>query len=312
MYAPAVENREGSGHLTPKSTGAPPALRDGPMPDAVGGTGEPLGRKGTLAVRLADSREEIAAAQRLRYKVFYEEMAARPDEAMRVAARDFDAFDDICDHLLVIEQKGEPVDDDDLSVAGGIVVGTYRLLRDEVARAHGGFYTADEFDIGPLMAAKGDELRFLELGRSCVLKPYRTKPTVELLWQGIWNYVRLHKMDVMFGCASLEGTDPDELALPLSFLHHHCLAPEEWRVRALPGRGVDMDRIPLDDLDPKDALRALPPLIKGYLRLGAHFGEGAVVDHQFNTTDVLIVLPVSAINERYFSHFGAPDERPGA
>jgi L-ornithine Nalpha-acyltransferase len=186
------------------------------------------------------------------------------------------------------------------------VVGTYRLLRQEVANRHWGFYTRGEYDIGPLLASHPD-LRFLELGRSCVLKPYRNKRTVELLWHGIWTYVLHHRIDVMIGCASLEGTDPKALALPLSFLHHYAAATPEWQARAVPDRFTAMDILPKDAIDPKAALHALPPMIKGYLRLGAGFGTGAVIDRQFGTTDVLVILPVSSINPRYIEHFG-----PGA
>jgi putative hemolysin len=273
--------------------------------------GMTLGRKGTMEVRLARNRDDIKACQTLRYRVFYEELSAQPDRQARLNKIDADGFDAICDHLLVIDHDIANADLDgevDLLPEGGGVVGTYRLLRQDVAERHGGFYTADEFDIQPLLDRKSPGTRFLELGRSCVLKPYRTKPTVELLWQGIWNYVRLHKLDVMLGCASLEGTDPDQLALPLSYLSHNHKAPEEWRVRALPERYVEMNRMAAEEIDLRSAMRALPPLIKGYLRLGAYIGEGAVIDAQFNTIDVLIVMPVDAINERYFSHFGGPDD----
>jgi putative hemolysin len=191
-------------------------------------------------------------------------------------------------------------------VADGELVGTYRLLRQEVAEANGGFYTQGEFDIAPLIGAHRD-LRFLELGRSCVLRPFRTKPVVELLWQGIWNYVRSHDMHVMLGCASLDGTEPEAHALALSFLAQ-AAPPPEWNVRAVPGRRVEMKRIPATEIDPRRALKDLPPLIKGYLRLGCYIGDGAVIDHQFNTIDVLIILPVSAINARYFAHFGQPND----
>jgi putative hemolysin len=136
-----------------------------------------------------------------------------------------------------------------------------------------------------------------------VLKPYRTRPTVELLWQAIWSYAYRHNVDVMIGCASIAGTDPKELAVPLSFLHHFALAPPEWRAKAQPDRHIDMNILPKDEIDPKEALRALPPLIRGYLRLGAHIGEGAVIDHQFGTTDVLIILPFARIDKRYSTHF---------
>jgi putative hemolysin len=218
---------------------------------------------------------------------------------------DSDRFDAICDHLLVV-QTADVTPPDAIRVADGELIGTYRLLRQEVAEANGGFYTEGEFDILPLMRSH-PELRFLELGRSCVLRPFRTKPVVELLWQGIWNYVRVHDMHVMLGCASLEGTDPDAHALSLSFLAQSA-PPPEWNVRALRDRYVEMKRIPLAELDPRRVLNNLPPLIKGYLRLGCYIGEGAVIDQQFNTIDVLIILPVSAINSRYFAHFGQPND----
>ena len=147
-------------------------------------------------------------------------------------------------------------------------------------------------------------LRFLELGRSCVLPPYRSKRTIELLWRGVWSYVREHRIDAMIGCASFEGTDIERLARPLSFLHHFARAPDDSRAGPHAVRRVEMNRMAKEAIDVKAALHELPPLIKGYLRVGAFVGDGAVIDNQFGTTDVLIVLPVAAINARYVSHFG--------
>src|ERR1700754_21852 len=265
-----------------------------------------LGRLGPLADRLAQQKRDVKRAQRLRYRVFYKDGTAIADAATLLARRDKDAFDRICDHLMVIDHAAKP------SMRGNQpVVGTYRLLRQDVAESHGGFYTENEFDIAGLIDRHAG-LRFLELGRSCVLPPYRNKRTVELLWHGIWTYVRRHRLDVMIGCASLEGTDPDRLALPLSFLHHYARAPEAWRAAAHPSRRVEMNRMSKEAINPKAALHALPPLIKGYLRLGAMIGDGAVIDHQFGTTDVLIVMPVSAISARYIEHFGADASRHAA
>ncbi|MCL2430179.1 MAG: ornithine--acyl-ACP N-acyltransferase OlsB, partial [Alphaproteobacteria bacterium] len=111
---------------------------------------------------------------------------------------------------------------------------------------------------------------------------------------------------------SLYGTDPDRLALPLSFLHHYARAPEPWRTVALPGRFLELNRMPKAAVAAKMARALLPPLIKGYLRLGAFVADGAVIDHRFGTTDVLIVLPVSAIRGRYLTHFGPRAERHAA
>jgi putative hemolysin len=265
-----------------------------------------LGTRNDLCVRLTRTREEIVTAQRLRYQVFYEELKANPNFASSQSRLDADRFDEFCDHLIVVRRtpKGEG---GQFNVDDGEMVGTYRLLRQSIAEQNGGFYTQSEFDIAPLLEAK-PALKFLELGRSCVLKQYRTKPVVELLWQGIWNYVRQHGLDVMLGCASLEGTDLRVHAKTLNFLAQNCSAPPEWHVHALHERYIEMKTNVESAIDSKAALKALPPLIKGYLRLGCYIGEGAVIDRQFNTTDVLIILPVSNINPRYFTHFGQPDE----
>ncbi|WP_442881044.1 GNAT family N-acetyltransferase [Bosea sp. (in: a-proteobacteria)] len=275
-----------------------------PGPDALSGT---LGRSGTLEVRLARGPREIWRAQRLRYRVFYQEMSAKPDVVSRMFRRDADRFDASCDHLLVIDHAAR-------GRFGGIkpkVVGTYRLMREQAAWRLGGFYSQSEFDIAP-MIARHPELRFLELGRSCVLKPYRTKKTVELLWHGIWAYVRHHRIDAMFGCASFDGTDPGMQALPLSFLHHHATAQDEWRAAAQPERHVAMDLLPAGMVDAKAALKSLPPLVKGYLRIGARFGSGAVIDRQFGTIDVLVILPVAAIDQRYRDYYGDEGQRYAA
>jgi putative hemolysin len=284
----------------------PPGARDTIKPARQFPQPATLGRLGALEVRLAGEKRDVKRAQKLRYRVFYKDGTAIADAATLLAQRDKDGFDRICDHLLVIDHAARP------SMSGRQpVVGTYRLLRQEVAAKHGGFYTENEFDIAGLIERHID-LRFLELGRSCVLPAYRTKRTVELLWHGIWSYVRQHRCDVMIGCASFEGTDPERLALPLSFLHHYARAPDVWRAAAHDLRRVEMNRMPKEAINPKAALHALPPLIKGYLRLGAFIGDGAVIDHQFGTTDVLIVMPVAAIHARYIEHFGADATRHAA
>jgi L-ornithine Nalpha-acyltransferase len=256
-----------------------------------------LGRLGPLEVRLAQTAAEVRQAQKLRYRVFYQEGPALANPGRLFARRDVDAYDAICDHLLVLDHAR-----DGQNANRPAVVGTYRLLRQPMAEEFSGFYSSGEFDIGALIARHGN-LQFLELGRSCVLAPYRDKRTVELLWHGIAGYLRQNRTDVMFGCASLDGTDPRQLAMPLSFLHHYARAPEAWRARALPERYIEMNRVSSEAIDPKEALRVLPPLIKGYLRIGAYIGDGAVVDHEFGTTDELIVLPVEAIKKRYVEHF---------
>lgn len=264
---------------------------------------EPLARIGSLEVRLAARPKDVRRAQRVRYKVFYEQGAAVADRLAALQRRDLCPFDAICDHLIVLDRAAES------RAMGGLrpkVVGTYRLLRQSVAARHSGFYTAQEFDVAPLLERHRDK-RFLELGRSCVLPDYRSKRTIELLWRGIGSYVRRHGIDVLIGCASLEGTDPAALALPLSFLHHHARAAPEWQAEPLPRRAGAATILPIESVDRRRALASLPPLMKGYLRAGARFGEGVVVDRQFGTTDVLAIMPLAELDGRYLAHFGAAD-----
>jgi putative hemolysin len=262
-----------------------------------------LATAGALEVRLAETEGEVEAAQRLRYRVFYEEMTAIPSPAMREQRRDFDQFDQFCDHMLVVDRERH---DEDGQPA---VVGTYRLLRNGDAARAGGFYTGGEYDIGPMLAEwRGRNL--LELGRSCILDEYRGKPsTMQLLWRGVMVYSWRFSIDLMFGCASLHGTDPAVLALPLSYLHHYHRMPDGMRVRARPELYVEMNRMPKEAIEPKAALHALPPMIKGYLRAGTSIGEGAVIDRQFDTTDVLIYLPLAKMDARYRSRFLRSVER---
>jgi L-ornithine Nalpha-acyltransferase len=260
-------------------------------------TGDVFGRIGNLETRLARTDREIDAAQAVRYRVFVDEMKAQlPPDAMR-RRRDVDSWDAICDHLLVLDRSIEGDTEDQ-------IVGTYRLLRQDVAMANGGFYSASEFAIDDLLARHSDK-QFMELGRSCVLPAYRTKRTVELLWQGNWAYALKHNMGAMFGCASFSGILPEQHAVALSFLYHNVRGRDEWAVEALPSLARTMDLMPTEAINARKALMTLPPLIKGYLRLGAMVSGSAVVDEAFNTTDVLIMLPIASISDRYVNYYGA-------
>lgn len=276
------------------------------MPRAVRdhGTLDPsLGRMGSLEARLAITKKDIRRAQKLRYRVFFEEGGAIADARSALARRDICPFDRICDHMLVIDHEAR----NKFGRKKPKVVGTYRLLRQDIAQQHGGFYSAQEFDIAPLLA-RHTGTRFLELGRSCVLPEYRSKRTIELLWRGIATYMQHYRIGAMIGCASFEGTNPLAHALPLSFLHHHAVSEGDWAAKALPERFVSMEMISKDAIELRRALDALPTLIRGYLRVGAKFGAGAVIDRQFGTVDVLVVLPVSAIDAKYLEHF-SPTQR---
>ena len=266
-------------------------------PDQAAGFGEL--RSGTLGVRIATSVAEIDAAQALRYHVFYDEMGAHPDAATAASRRDGDRFDAVADHLLVVDHAIGPGPEG--------VVGTYRLIRAEAAAKVGGFYSADEYDLTAVRAFPG---RVMELGRSCVDASHRNRAVMQLLWRGISAYISHHDVGLMFGCASLHGTDPDALAVELTYLHTYHLAPPEIRPRALAGRYVEMRRMDPAEIVPKRALAALPPLIKGYLRLGGFVGDGAVIDRQFNTVDVAILVKSDLVTSKSARHYERTRKEP--
>ncbi len=249
-------------------------------------------RAGQLQVRLAETWDEVDAALALRYRVFFEEMKARASPGLVAKQRDVDEFDPYSDHLLVT----------DTALGGGpeAVVGTYRMLRREGAAKVGRFYSSSEYDMRPIIDHPGP---ILEMGRSCVESGHRTRSAMQLLWKGVTAYVLAHRIDVLFGCASLHGTEPATMALPLSYLYHHHLAPPSLRPVALPARHVNMNLMPKEAIDAKAAMRDLPPMIKGYLRLGGVVGDGAVIDYEFNTVDVLVYVDMRRVSERYYRHY---------
>ncbi|WP_416896344.1 MAG: GNAT family N-acetyltransferase [Minwuia sp.] len=257
----------------------------------------PVCSAGNLEVYITRDRDAIRAAQSLRYTVFYEEMGARPDPVARRLRLDMDRYDDICDHLIVMDRSMDEQDQ---------LVGAYRLLRGSVAKENGGFYSADEFDLAPLMNQPIESL--LELGRSCVASTHRSKSTIQLLWRGIAAYLAEHELTTLFGCASFQGRDPKAHAEALSYLRHFHGAPEGRTVRALEERYVDMEIVEKDDIDARRVWKAMPPLIKAYLRLGGVIGDGAVIDHQFGTVDVFVTVEMDRVGSRYYAHFDKREE----
>lgn len=228
--------------------------------------------------RLARSADDLRAAQRLRYRVFVEELGAGGPLVDHTARREIDARDAFADHLLL----------EDMSRPDVPVIGVYRLMTPAQAAMAGGFATAAEFDLTPLVLPWRP---LLELGRSCLLPAYRGGPAMMHLLAGLARLPAVTPDTVLFGVASFHGTDMASLAAPLAYLHHNHLADQALRVRAIgPGRDIAADAS-----DRKAALRRIPPLIKAYLRLGGVVGEGAFVDIAFNTTDVCMILDTAAM-----------------
>lgn len=246
--------------------------------------------KTALTVRVASTDDEIRAAQRLRYKVFVEEMGATPSDADRRDRLERDKFDAYFDHLILVDEARKTSDPLDQ------VVGVYRVMRGSVARSGIGFYGAGEYDLSILLERDHE---VLELGRSCVHPDYRSGMAMHLLWSGLGKYVIKHDIEVLFGVASFHSADVSPLAEPLSYLHHTHLAPEELRVRAVDAHFTAMDILPEDQVDKRAALLAIPPLIKAYLRLGGYVGEGAFIDHDFNTVDVCLLMDTGKMQSKY-------------
>ncbi|MCB1406992.1 MAG: GNAT family N-acetyltransferase [Rhodobacteraceae bacterium] len=245
------------------------------------------GRSG-YAVRLAQDTVDLKAAQRLRYAVFVEELGAKGLGADHANRLECDALDPHFDHLLLVDRAIDPRTLEH-------VVGVYRLLPQDRAEALGRFYSDAEYDLAPLRAS-GRKL--VELGRSCVHPGHRRGAAMLHLWNGLADYVLSRGIEILFGVASFHGTDVVRHALALSWLHAFHLAPSSLRVRAWPDHAQAMDLMPVSPAQRAEALAAIPPLIRAYLRLGGHVGDGAFIDQDFNTTDVCLIMDTAAMSGR--------------
>ncbi|QIZ79274.1 GNAT family N-acetyltransferase [Thalassovita gelatinovora] len=241
-----------------------------------------------FSVKLAETEAELQSAQHLRYRVFVEELGAGGALVDHDQGLEKDQFDPFFDHLILRDEARE-------GDASQQVVGVYRVLRSDQAVKAGQFYSEDEYDLTVL---KNSGRKLLELGRSCLHPDYRGGVAMHHLWTALAAYVFEHEIEVLFGVASFHGTDLHSLAQPLSMLYHNHLAPEDLRVRAQPDHYVDMNLVPNDQLDRRRAMLEVPALIKAYLRLGGFVGDGAFVDHSFNTTDVCLIMDTKRLNEK--------------
>ena len=247
-----------------------------------------------IEVRLARTPDELAQAQRLRFEVFFEECGARADTARRDTRLDADDYDAVMDHLLVIDHAR--------ARGLGRVVGNYRLLPGAHLASGDDFYSGGEFDLAPLIASG---LRLLELGRSCVMREYRALPVLQMLWRGIAEYAAQRRIELMFGCASLRESPERTIAAQLALLHHAHLAPPNLRPMALAPHRVQPEPMPAGAGD-RRGLRALEPLVRGYLSAGAWIGDGGWRDDAFDCVDVCIVMPTSKLAPRYQRQFRKP------
>lgn len=250
--------------------------------------------KETYEVRLARDPRDVEGAQRLRYRVFVEELGGDGTLVDHDRRLERDRFDPFFEHLVLVDPRRDP---DTLEHVAGV----YRLMTEDAAAQAGRFYSEDEYDLAPLRAS-GRPL--LELGRSCVAPELRGSSALLLLWQGLGQFVQDRGIELLFGVASFHGTDPEALAHPLAFLHHNHLAPADLRPRAREDAFAAMDVLTAEEVDRAQALRALPSLLKSYLRLGGVVGEGAFIDHAFNTTDVMLIMDTATLSQRQRALYG--------
>ncbi|QEY24060.1 GNAT family N-acetyltransferase [Neisseria animalis] len=236
------------------------------------------GPKIGLSVRLAETPQEIEAAQRLRYRVFAEELGA---DIQSEDGRDTDRYDEHCSHLLAFDE------------ATGEIIGCYRLLTAEGAQKVGGWYSAGEFDLSPL----ADILpQTVELGRACIHPDYRHGGLIMLLWTGLMKFMKEHNLRFMIGCGSISTADGGHEAAGLyHVLKQKYLAPEQWRVTPL-------NPMKWGELTPAEKPEC-PALIKGYLKAGAWFCGEPCVDEAFNCADILIMMDISQLSDRYLQRF---------
>ena len=235
-------------------------------------------RRPRLHVGLAQCESEIREAQKLRYRIFAEELGARLPT--RLPGIDIDLYDRYCEHLIVRDE------------ANGRIVGTYRILSPQSAKRTGGYYSENEFDLTRLQLLREG---MVEIGRSCIDPDYRSGGTIALLWSGLAHYMTQGGYRTLIGCASIGMADGGHIAANLYRRLGEHMAPPEYRV--FPRHPLPVEQ--LFNGQPAE----LPPLIKGYLRAGAYVGGEPAWDPDFNTADLLIMLPMARVDERYARHF---------
>lgn len=242
-----------------------------------------------FTIKIAESNFEIKKAQSLRYKIFFKEKKIKKKSFKFLLQRDYDFYDKISDHLIIIDNNREIRDN---------VIGTYRLLRGNCAKLYRGFYTEQEFDISNLKKNFSSK-DILELGRSCVHPQYRSGIILKLLWQGISNYIKMYKIKILMGCASFHGTNPSKFEDEFSLLYESYRLPEDYNVKSLQSNEISFNK----NINHSTILNKLPPLIKGYLRAGGMVSENFYIDTEFETIDYCVIMLTEKIVSRYQNKF---------
>ena len=241
-------------------------------------------------IKIAEKKLELKKAQALRYSVFYKEKKAIPTISKKILRLDYDKVDKFADHLIVIDKNRKGIKNK--------IVGTYRLIRGDITAHCGGFYTSSEFDLSKILNSYENN-KILELGRSCVHQDYRNGTIMNLLWKAIAEYVKLYDIKILLGCASFHGTDVMKYTNELSYLRKNFSLPDELSVKSLDSKIYPAyTEIDSNNNDLRTFVK-LPPLIKGYLRVGGKVSHDCYVDYKFNTIDLCVIVNTNNIDEKY-------------
>ncbi|MDC0093551.1 GNAT family N-acetyltransferase [Alphaproteobacteria bacterium] len=249
---------------------------------------------GNYVIKLAETKSELKKAQALRYSIFYKEKKAKPSILKQMLGLDFDKVDKFADHLILVD-KGS-------NAPKNRIVGTYRLIRGDVSVDFGGFYTSSEFNLSNILNGYKHS-QILELGRSCVHKDYRNGTAMNLLWKAIAEYVKLFDIKIILGCASFSGTNIMKFSNELSYLQENFSLPDDLSVESLDNNVYPDYKKTKNNIDNFRTFAKLPPLIKGYLRVGGKVSDSVYVDYNFNTIDLCVIIETDNIDKKYKKKF---------
>lgn len=250
----------------------------------------------SFEARLAKTPDEVIEAQSLRYRVFCGEWGASSGEDSAEGLEQ-DHYDPHCDHLLVYDKD---------AVGGEQLVAACRLLGDDGARLANGYYTQASFNLDSFAS---DGCRHIEVSRVCIDSAHRSKRIMELIWYSIWTLCRTREIDVMFGCASFVGTDPSAYPDSFGWLSDHAQLSDFEDYVPCSEHSFKLSEVGVSDYNERRTFATLPALLKSYLRLGARIGSYGVIDYEFGSLDVLIILKCSEISEKYLKYYGEDSDR---
>jgi L-ornithine Nalpha-acyltransferase len=249
---------------------------------------------GDFLIKLVEKKAELKKAQALRYSVFYKEKKAKPNIQKKILGLDYDKVDKFADHLIVIDTGSK--------APNNKIIGTYRLIRGDVSANFGGFYTSTEFNLSNIVNSYKHS-QILELGRSCIHKDYRKGTVMNLLWKAIAEYVKIYDIKIMLGCASFSGTDVMKFSNELSYLRDNFSLPDNLSVKSLDNNIYPVYKKNKNNENNLRIFAKLPPLIKGYLRVGGKVSDSFYVDYNFNTIDLCVIVKTDNIDKKYKKKF---------